>query len=145
MLTPVIVQPGESRRFDVLGVGHTMLMRRSATGDSLSLVRLDVPAGLGIPPHVHTREDEVFHVLAGALEFTVADQSITTASGATVYAPRDVPHSFRASNDGPASALVFITPGHIESMFEELSRLPGGPPDMARIAAICDGYGIRFA
>ncbi|MCK6484731.1 MAG: cupin domain-containing protein [Phycisphaerae bacterium] len=144
MITHVVAHPAEARRFDVLGIGHTVLMSRSATGDGLSLVRLDVPAGLGIPRHVHTREDEVFHVLAGTLEFTVADLSVAAACGTTVFAPRDVPHSFRASGNGPASALVFVTPGNIETMFEELSRLPSGPPDLERVGQICRRYGISF-
>ncbi len=40
--------------------------------------------------------------------------------------------------------MVAAFPAGIERMFDELADLPAGPPDMARVLAICARYGITF-
>jgi hypothetical protein len=64
----------------------------------------------------------------------------TLASG---NAPRGVAHG-PAKSEQPhsACAMLNIAPDGIEERFIELSRLPPGPPDLARVAEICGRYGI---
>jgi quercetin dioxygenase-like cupin family protein len=76
----------------------------------------------------------MFHVLEGEMEFTVADKSVIATAGTTVFLPRDVPHEFKVVGEVPAKALVTVVPAGIEDMFQELSELPAGPPDMEKSA-----------
>ncbi len=44
----------------------------------------------------------------------------------------------------PSRVLVIITPGGFERFFAELSQLPPGPPDQAKITVIARKYELEF-
>ena len=44
-------------------------------------VEVEIPAGLGIPAHVHTREDEIFHITEGEIEFVIAGRRSVARPG----------------------------------------------------------------
>lgn len=115
------------------------------TGGVYTLIEQYNPPGVSVPPHVHEREDETFHVIEGAVEFTVYGKPVLATAGTTVFVPRGVPHSFKFVGEPTSKVLLFISPAGIEKMFRELSKLPPGPPDMAQLGEICSRYGIRFA
>ena len=143
-MLPRYVTIDDAACFNVLGIDHRLRLTGGDTGGLFTLIEITPPANAGIPPHVHTREDEVFHVVEGSAEFTLDGRTRTVEAGTTVFAPRNVAHAFRS---GPAGArvLVAVYPAGIEDMFAELSRLPAGAPDFARVADVCGRYGIRFA
>jgi quercetin dioxygenase-like cupin family protein len=141
---PRVVSLEDAPSLVALGIEHRLRLTGADTDGTLTLVEVTIPQGLGIPPHVHTREDELFHVLDGAVDFTVDGRLHRAASGMTFFGPRGVPHSFTAGTGG-ARLLVTIYPSGLERMFEELSKLPPGPPDVQRLAAIVGQYGISFA
>ena len=66
-----IVLPGGGRHFDVLGIDHSITLAGEDTGGAYALVEIVNPPGQGIPPHVHTNEEETFHVLEGSVTFQV--------------------------------------------------------------------------
>lgn len=140
-MRPMIVKPADVRPLNVLGVEHIPHVTGSDSNGALVVLELRMPAGLGIPLHVHTREDEVFHVLTGELEFLLDGRTQTASPGVTVFGPRNVPHGFRAVGC-PASMLVTIHPSGIEPMFVELAKLPPGPPDLQRVSEITGRFGI---
>lgn len=144
-MQPRIVRAGDVSPLAVLGVDHSVLIGAADTGGAAALIEVALPAGAGIPRHVHTREDEIFRVLEGEVEFELGPQRVLAPAGTTLFGPRNVPHSYRAAHDRPARFLVGVTPAGIERMFVELSNLPPGPPDMERVARIVAGYGISFA
>ncbi|MCG3125396.1 MAG: hypothetical protein CHACPFDD_00215 [Phycisphaerae bacterium] len=137
-----IVSRDSATHLDILGIDHLILLTGADSGGAWALIEVVVPPGAGIPPHVHTREDEVFSVLSGALEMSIGERRHIVPAGTTVVAPRDVPHSFRAAGE-EARVHVAIYPAGIESMFTELAALPK-PVDMAQVSAIVARYGIRF-
>ena len=59
-----------------------------------------------VPLHVHHEEDEVFHVLDGALELFVDGDRFVVEAGRMVVAPRGVPHAYRVSSAEPARWLA---------------------------------------
>lgn len=140
-----LVTAAEATFFDILGVAHCIRVASADSNRTLCLTEIVAPPGTGIPRHVHTREDETFHVLEGEFDFEVDSRTVRAPAGTTVFAPRDVPHSFRNAGTRPARLLVVITPGGLEAMFAELAALPAGPPDLARVGEICGRYGVRFA
>ena len=105
-------------------------IRSADTGGSLGLVEGSFPDGFGPPLHVHHREDEGFYVLDGEIKFRQGDHEFVAGAGTLVWGPRGVPHSFRVLSGG-ARALVIMTPGGLERMFEEggvSTRMCAEPP-----------------
>lgn len=96
--------------------------RAEDTGGALGLVEGSFYRGFGPPLHVHTREDEAIYVLEGKIRFRQGDDEFVAGPGAWVWSPRGVPHAFKVESEN-ARALVIVTPGGFERMFEE-----GGVP-----------------
>ena len=78
----------------------------SASGNSFSIHewRGSGPARL----HVHHSDDEAWHVLEGELIFRYADREETVGSGATVFVPAGVAHTYSAR--AGARYLIILTP-----------------------------------
>ena len=127
------------------------LVPAEASGGTISIFRSTFAAGFSPPRHVHTREDEVFMVEAGAVTFWIDGRELAAGPGTTVYMPRAVPHTFRVDSDG-AVILGVMTPGNFESLFRELGvpaqkrTLPPAdavPFDVARVIAAQEERGTR--
>src|SRR5687767_7820170 len=73
--------------------GHIKLSARS-TGGAFLLVDTEVDPGGNVPPHIHRREDETFHILEGRFVFRVDEQTISAGPGDTVFAPRNLAHTW---------------------------------------------------
>lgn len=102
------------------------------------------PPQFGPPPHIHEREDEAFFVLDGTFDILCGDQTIRASAGEHVFGPRGVVHTFRNVGSGPGRVLIIINPAGFERCLEELSKLPPGPPDIAKVSAICAKYGCKI-
>jgi mannose-6-phosphate isomerase-like protein (cupin superfamily) len=124
----------------ILGVRHRILATAEETGGAYTLLKLSVPTGAGIPAHVHTREDELFHVVEGSAEFLVGSEKVDARAGASVIGPRGRPHGFKATSKEPCRMVVVVTPGGFERFLGELK----GAKDKAAIAAIAGRHGISF-
>ncbi len=142
--SPVIVGPEDRPWINVLGTRVRLILTAADTGGFLTVTEQKGAPGVGVPTHIHTREDEIFQILEGELEITVSGKPHRVSAGTTVLAPRNIPHSFLITGDQEAHFLVQIAPSGMERMFEELSALPPGPPDPVRVGEICARYGITF-
>ena len=96
---------------------YRMKARAADTGGALGLVEASLYRGFGPPLHVHHREDEAFYVIEGEIRFRQADQEFVGAPGTWVWGPREVPHTFKVESES-ARALILVTPGGFERMFE---------------------------
>ncbi|MBD2715250.1 cupin domain-containing protein [Microvirga sp. STR05] len=128
----------------VIGDHQRILLTGKDTNQQFTLIEQLNQPGTGVPRHVHSREDEVFHVQEGEVEFEVDDNVQVLQAGELAYVPRGVPHSFKVVGNAPARVLLSIFPADIEDMFHELAQLPPGPPEFAQVAEICAEYGIHF-
>ncbi len=132
--------------FNILGNITTVKVTGADSGGAYILYEQVLTPGAGVPPHVHTREDEVFFVLDGEVEFLAGDQTVIAKAGAVVHAPRDIPHAYKGAGEGVSRLMFMAMPADIESMFAQLASWPAGePPDLERLAALCASYGISFA
>lgn len=104
------------------GARYVIKARAAATDGALGVVEASLPRGFGPPLHVHHREDEAFYILEGRIRFRRADEDFVAGAGAWVWGPREVPHTFKVESER-ARALIVVTPGGFEGMFEE-----GGVP-----------------
>ena len=99
------------------------LLRGSDTGGLFSFYEVRVPAGEGSLLHLHEAADETFYVIDGEFEITVGDAVHQARPGVLVYGPRGIPHQFRNPSAATSTMLCVMTPGGIETFFEELSGL----------------------
>ena len=111
------------------GEGHPV----KADRPELSLLEITFDPGSGVDPHFHKGHSDSFYILAGELDFHVADEVFHAIEGAYVLAPPGVVHYFRNVSDAPAKMLNFHTPGGFAQYRRELGELraQGIEPDRA--------------
>jgi quercetin dioxygenase-like cupin family protein len=145
------VRAGEGDAVWVVGDTYTVKAEKASTGGLFGLIEARVPPGGGPPPHTHSREDEAYYVLSGALEFRVGTTEVMAETGDFVFLPRGIEHSFTNRGDHDARALLLITPGGFERFFTEVGvpvrpgeRAPGmSPADLPHLIAATARYGGR--
>ncbi|GGG36592.1 hypothetical protein GCM10011414_02440 [Croceivirga lutea] len=143
-LDPKIVRAKEGKQVNVIGDQQTFKLTGEDTDGQFTLIEEVNPPGTMIPPHVHTKEDEIFKVLEGELEVTVGSNTTILKAGDLAFAPKNIPHSWKVVGEIPCKTILSAFPSGIELMFEELGALPPGKPDFPKVAAICNRYGISF-
>jgi quercetin dioxygenase-like cupin family protein len=141
-MEPRFLPPGASPSLTVLGIRHRILLGGERTGGAYALLKLSIPSGLGLPPHVHANEDEVFHVLEGAAAFAVGGERIDARAGATVVGPRGVPHAYTATSRDACRMIVVVSPAGFERFFREIPAAKRGDRDA--VIALVGRYGITF-
>ena len=141
---PKIVRAEDGKKVNVLGDQQTFKLTGEDTNGQFALIEEVNPPGTMIPPHVHTKEDEVFKVLEGELEVMVGGKTVTLKAGDLAFAPKNVPHSWKVIGDTDCKTILSAFPAGIELMFEELGELPPGPPNFEKVAEICSRFGISF-
>jgi len=106
-----------------------------------------------VPRHTHTREDEVYFVLAGELEVTVGEKTFVLRSGDTLLAPRDIPHQLRNSGNNTNHYLLVFSPSGFEEFImatavpaPENALAPTEPPAVAikNVHKLAASFGIVF-
>tara|TARA_R110000868_G_scaffold118387_2_gene313972 strand:- start:152 stop:697 length:546 start_codon:yes stop_codon:yes gene_type:complete len=141
---PKIVKDAEGTIFNVIGDIQTHKLVGSDTGNQLVEWVDNVVPGVGIPPHIHTLEDEIFRVVKGQIEIMVDGKTTILNEGDVAFAPKSVQHSWKVVGTEKAKMITTAFPAGIEHMFKDLAKLPEGPPDFEKVTAICANHGIRF-
>jgi quercetin dioxygenase-like cupin family protein len=143
-MKPLLISAGEGKSVNVIGNALNIRVRGRDTGGVLSIVEcVDMPGG-GPPPHIHHREDETFQVIEGEYEFTCGGKTFTARKGATIFAPRGVPHSYRYVGNEPGSLMMTLTPAGFEDFFEEVGALTPEQQQIPRVIEIATKYGLEF-
>ncbi len=135
---------GEGQSCNVLGDNQTFKLTGKDTNGQLLTVFQDNPPNTQLPMHVHANEDELYRIIEGEVEFTADGRTSLLKGGDTIFLPRGIPHTWKVVGTQNAKMYLDILPAGLEEMFEELSRLPVGPPDMNQLTEICGRYGITF-
>ena len=138
------------------GLAQIKLTSRQTEG-RFSLVVVLWPPRLEVPLHVHTREDELFHLLEGKISYRIGELRIEAAPGHTVFAPRNVPHGFTGTSSEPSRYLIVYSPAGFEEFIRESSEPaptltlppnPHAPIDIAVLQRIgnlmATKYGCQF-
>lgn len=141
---PKIIKNGDGKALNVLGDNQNIKLTGQDTNGQYTLIEQYNEPGVGIPPHVHENEDEVFQVLAGQVEMSIGDDMTMLNAGDIIFCPKGVPHSWKVVGEEKARAMLSIFPAGLEAMFQELSELPAGPPDMEKVSGICGKYNLSF-
>lgn len=141
---PKIVKNSEGEVLNVIGDIQTHKLVGSDTNNQIVEWVDNVEPGVGIPPHIHTKEDEIFRVIKGEVEITVDGNTTVLKAGDTAFAPKGIAHAWTVVGTEKAKMITSAFPAGIEHMFNTLAQLPPGPPDFEKVAAICGEHGITF-
>ncbi len=145
MSLPIFLPPTAGTVHNVLGAPYRFLVTSAESGGAFALIEAKAPPGSSVPLHRHTREDETFFCLRGTLAVQWGDSGYILEKGASVFLPRNIPHSYRNPTEEPAVYLVLITPGGFEKCLEEFARLPSAqPPTFDTLVSIGKKYGLEF-
>ncbi len=94
------------------------------TGGAWSVFESCVPGGLAVPLHVHHEQDEWFWVLEGNFVFEVGGESYRLSPGASLLAPRQLPHRWKKTPEADGRLLILLQPaGCMEKFFARFAAL----------------------
>lgn len=110
MLTELPVSTRPNSLYAYQGGFFRLLVSPHQLGGNVAIIDMTTKPGGAPPRHVHTREDELFHIIEGQVRFQIGDEVIIAGPGQTVLAPRNVPHQFDVQTD-QARMLNLFTPG----------------------------------
>jgi quercetin dioxygenase-like cupin family protein len=142
-----ILDPNQARGqvFRVFGQTVTERITAEDSGGAYYMMEELSPPGTGVPPHRHSREDEIVYVLAGTFEIFLDGQVSVVGPGTTLHLARGTRHGFRNVGTTDGRTLWVVTPGApTQAFLRTLSTFPDGPPDMDRLAALHATYGIEM-
>ncbi|MGO7211422.1 cupin domain-containing protein [Rhizobium ruizarguesonis] len=97
--------------------------------------------GEGPAPHTHTRETEMFRVVASTYRFRCGDVVFDAPPGTIVILPPHVEHAWRNIGSEIGQMLGAVTPAGCEGMFRDIAALGQGATSR-QIAEIENRYGI---
>jgi mannose-6-phosphate isomerase-like protein (cupin superfamily) len=132
----------------------THLAEKKDTDGAFCLFEANLAKGNEPPPHMHSREDELFYVLEGEFDVYVGEAGFKVAKGECVFLPRLVPHAF-AIRSPQIRLLTWFTPAGLQDAFRSASwpaknlELPKADltyakSDPKQIAQPFTNYRVRF-
>ncbi|MEM6686621.1 MAG: cupin domain-containing protein [Bacteroidota bacterium] len=140
---PKIIIPQEDTP-TLFGGLRALKLSSEDTAGEIYLVEGIMPKGSEVPVHIHTQEDEIFHVLEGEVELVLGDEIIHAGAGTIVYLPRNIKHSIKTLGETTARVLNYVIPGqNFEDFFNEMQQL-GKEVSSTQRAEIAAKYGITF-
>jgi mannose-6-phosphate isomerase-like protein (cupin superfamily) len=98
----------------------TNLAEKKDTNGAYLLVEAMLAPGTEPPPHVHTREDELFYVLEGEFDVYIGKDAFKVQTGECVFLPRFRPHAF-VIRSLRLRVLALFTPAGLEEAFRGMS------------------------
>jgi quercetin dioxygenase-like cupin family protein len=150
VLPPYIRQAAEHQRLAYTG-GHELavILDAAVTGGQLAVIEVPARCGDASPVHVHSRDDEAFLLLDGAMTVWVGEQRQQLQPGGIAFLPRQLPHAVRY--DMASRALVLSTPaGFQEGVFRAAGwdltrpRPKGWQPAPEALRAAAEQHGITL-
>jgi quercetin dioxygenase-like cupin family protein len=111
-----------------LGSLTTNLAEKQDTNGAFCLVEGTLAPGNEPPPHVHSREDELFYVLEGEFDVYVGEQAFKVETGECIFLPKFKPHAFLIRSPR-LRILALFSPAGLEEAFRSMD-LPAQSLDL---------------
>ena len=114
------------------GILTSHMAGTSDNDGAFDLVVSKMRRGTEPPPHVHSREHEMFYILSGELNAYVDGKVFRVSAGECMFLPRGVPHAFLIQSD-EVEQVVLVAPG---GFFDAVARMtvPAERLDIPRAA-----------
>jgi quercetin dioxygenase-like cupin family protein len=156
-VTPPSESSGAGRGGYVLAAGEGEVVRRKGntvtvkvdpkTGSpSMAVGTQALDPGVGIPVHMHEREDEVLFVHEGRGVAVVGGQRKEVGEGDTVFIPHGIWHGVESRGEA-LELLWVVTPPGLEDFFRETGATAGATPKAltpAQLEDIGRKHGVIF-
>jgi mannose-6-phosphate isomerase-like protein (cupin superfamily) len=94
--------------------------RKDGHEGSLSINGMHLAPGTEPPPHVHSREDELFYLLDGEFDVYVGEEAFKVKTGECVFLPKFEPHAF-VIRSTQLRVLALFSPAGLEEAFRGMS------------------------
>jgi quercetin dioxygenase-like cupin family protein len=140
-----VVDPGGPDIQVVPGFTATTRLGPESTGSVSIVEHVFAPKAL-VPPHRHTREDEISYVVEGEIGFRSDGREVSLGAGGYIVKPRGELHAMWNAGSVPARMIEIISPAGFEAYFVELAEAvaAAGGPDPEVIGPVAARYGLSF-
>lgn len=148
---PYILERDEGDHVHFLNHLATRKVTASTSG-SMTAVEFLAPRGFGPPLHCHDSEDEIMLLQDGEIAFRAGGEETVARTGATVFLPHGVPHTFQVLSDTARFTTVTASNSgrpvfdQMVATLGEATEVPELPVpveiDPAHVAAVCGAHGI---
>jgi len=149
-LTPYALGSEDGEVLWFFGTLATLKATVEQTGGPYALIEQVAPQGVATPLHVQPEDHKPFYVLAGRLTFYVeGGRPVSATAGSFVHIPKGMPHAFQVDSE-TARFLDLTTPQHEYFMratgepAQGRVLPPAGPPDMEKVSAAAQEYGVEI-
>jgi len=140
---PIVVPINTGKVLEFIGMTHKLTYPQ--TGGAYYLFEFEFELESGNRLHVHQHEDEIVHVLEGALEIRVGNQKLQAVAGGVAHLPKRIPHALYNPLKTRSRYLGIAIHGGMEYFFDELSAAQEtGNLDDAAHKRISQKYGIEW-
>ena len=140
---PVAILPGSGRLLEFLGVTHKLTSEQ--TGGAFYVCEAVFGPESGSPLHIHHYEDEVIHVLEGAIDIRLDNENLHAPVGGIVHLPKKIPHALQNPLKTPLRIMVHAIPGGLEHYFNDVdAALQNGSFNAEIHNEISKKYGLEW-
>ncbi|MGZ8802395.1 MAG: cupin domain-containing protein, partial [Mycobacterium sp.] len=119
--SPTLVVRDEGKHFHFLDTLYTAKVNSEVTNGILTAMEFLAPKNFGPPLHRHDAEDELFYLIDGEMWFSCGEVEAVHTTGAVIWMPRGLPHTFQVRSD-TARVFQVSTPGGFEHFVAALGR-----------------------
>jgi quercetin dioxygenase-like cupin family protein len=143
----VVTSPGENRFAYSVPAPRTEAackLTSKDTSGACSIFELVTAPRTGPPRHVHHREDEWYYVLTGKFLFEVGGVKYTLQPGATIWAPRDIPHVWANTDTVDGKMILLCQPGGFENFFDALAKAEDDKAPPTEMARLLEQFGMEM-
>jgi quercetin dioxygenase-like cupin family protein len=147
--TPALLSRDAGEHFSFLNTLYTAKINSEQTNGAFTAMEFLAPKNFGPPLHRHDSEDELFYIVDGALWLSCGDVEAVHESGAVIWMPRGLPHTFQVRSE-TARVFQISTPGGFERLVSTLGRATDSPllpeaeaVDPAHVAEVCGQFNIQ--
>ena len=140
---PIAVLSDSGRVLKSLGITHKLTSDQ--TGGAFYVCEAVFGPESGSPLHIHHYEDEVIHVLEGAIEIRLDHEKLHVPAGGIVHLPKKIPHALQNPLKTPLRIMVHAIPGGLENYFDEVNAaLENGSLNTEIHTEISKKYGLEW-
>src|SRR5262249_936295 len=137
-----------------MGILLTNLVEKEDSSGAFSLLEATLAPGNEPPPHVHSREDELFYLLQVDFDLYVGHESFNLNNDDYFLLPKFNPHAFVIASRR-LRVLITYTPGGVEEAFRKMSSpaqyleapteaLTYSQPELEQTARRFGDYGVQI-
>jgi mannose-6-phosphate isomerase-like protein (cupin superfamily) len=138
------------------GILFSHMAGNTDNNGAFDLIIIKMRQGTEPPPHVHSRDDELFYLLLDEMKVYVDGEVFTVTSGECMFLPRRKPHAFLVTSEEVHYIALLVPGGFLDAVNKigapaEQMDVPTGPDtvtyanaDLTDTIKLFAQYGFRL-